>query len=62
MTPKRGLKIGIYFDSNGFGNNSFKRRKPHLDKLFRHFKLLVEKSKGLGLDFKLYAILFDTYL
>ena len=24
----------IHFDRKGYGNNSFKRRKPHLDKLF----------------------------
>jgi hypothetical protein len=49
----------LHFDWKGLGNNSFKRRKPHLDKLFRHFELLAEKTKDLMLDFQLYAILFD---
>ncbi len=48
-----------HFDWNGYGNNSFKRRKPHLDKLFRHFDLLVDKTKELKSDFQLYALLQD---
>ena len=53
----------LHFDRKGYGNDSFKRRKPHLDKLFRHFDLLVDKTKKLKSDFKLYAILldFDSY-
>lgn len=53
----------LHFDWNGYGNNSFKRRKPHLDKLFRHFALLIEESKKIRIDFQLYAILldFDSY-
>jgi hypothetical protein len=53
----------LHFDSKGYGNNSFKRRKPHLDKLFRHFEILVEKTKLLKTDFQLYAIIldFDSY-
>ena len=35
----------LHFDWKGYGNDSFKRRKPHLDKLFRHFDLLVNKTK-----------------
>ena len=49
----------LHFDWKGYGNNSFKRRKPHLDKLFRHFNLLVDKTKRLKKDFQLYAILLD---
>lgn len=49
----------IHFDWNGYGNNSFKRRKPHLDKLFRHFELLVDKTKFLKTDFQLYTIILD---
>lgn len=53
----------LHFDRKGYGNNSFKRRKPHLDKLFRHFDLLLGKTKRLKSDFQLYAILldFDSY-
>lgn len=49
----------LHFDWKGYGNNSFKIRKPHLDKLFRHFDLLAEKTKALKNDFQLYAILLD---
>lgn len=49
----------IHFDSWGYGNDSFKRREPHLDKLFRHFDILVEKTKDLKFEFQLYAILLD---
>lgn len=53
----------LHFDWKGYGNHSFKRRKPHLDKLFRHFDLLVEKTTQLKTDFQLYSILldFDSY-
>jgi hypothetical protein len=53
----------LHFDWKGYGNDSFKRRKPHLDKLFRHFELLVDKTKKLNIDFQLYAVLldFDSY-
>lgn len=53
----------LHFDWKGYGNESFKRRKPHLDKLFRHFDLLVDKTKQLKTDFQLYSILldFDSY-
>ena len=49
----------LHFDWKGYGNNSFKKRKPHLDKLFRHFDLLVDKTTTLKTDFQLYAILLD---
>jgi len=49
----------LHFDWKEYGNNSFKRRKPHLDKLFRHFEILVDKTKLLRLDFQLYAIILD---
>ncbi len=48
-----------HFDWNGYGNHSFKRRKPHLDKLFRHFEYLVDKRIHLKTNFQLYAILLD---
>ncbi|MFM2291915.1 MAG: hypothetical protein RIS29_1728 [Bacteroidota bacterium] len=49
----------IHFDWYGYGNNSFKRRKPHLDKLFRHFDLLSVETKQLRADFQLYTIILD---
>jgi len=53
----------LHFDWKGYGNNSFKRRKPHLDKLFRHFDLLVDKIQEMKIDYQLYTILldFDSY-
>lgn len=52
-----------HFDWRGYGNNSFKKRKPHLDKLFRHFDLLAEKAKSLQTDYQIWATLidFDSY-
>jgi len=49
----------LHFDWKGYGNNSFRSRRPHLDKLFRHFDILVEKTKDLKNQFQLYAILLD---
>ncbi len=49
----------IHFDFYGYGNNCFKRRKPHLDKLFRHFDLLVDLTKKGKSDFQLYTIILD---
>jgi hypothetical protein len=49
----------LHFDRKGYGNNSFKRRKPHLDKLFRHFNILAEKAGDIKTPFQLYAILLD---
>lgn len=48
-----------HFDAKGYGNDSFNRRKPHLDKLFRHFGLLIDKTRELKFDFQLYSILLD---
>ena len=49
----------LHFDWKGFGDNSFKRRKPHLDKLFRHFEILAEKIKGLKKEFHVFALIND---
>ena len=49
----------IHFDNRGYGNNSFNRRKPHLDKLFRHFYYLIDLTKDLKTDFQLYSIILD---
>ena len=48
-----------HFDWKGFGNHSFKRRKPHLEKLFRHFEMLTEKTKFLETEFQLFILLLD---
>lgn len=52
-------KWHTHFDWYGYGNDSFKRRKPHLDKLFRHFDILVDKTKSISPNFQLYAVLLD---
>lgn len=58
--PETWSKNGhIHFDPKGYGNNSFKIRRSHLDKLFRHFELLVDKTKELKSDYQLYSILLD---
>ncbi|MDB5137605.1 MAG: hypothetical protein JWP37_4208 [Mucilaginibacter sp.] len=51
----------LHFDWKGHGNNSFKGRKPHLDKLFRHFDILIKKTKNLKTNFQLYVILLDYH-
>ena len=48
-----------HIDWKGFGNINFKRRKPHLEKLFRHFEILAEKTKYLKSEFQLFIILLD---
>ena len=50
-----------HFDMRGFGNHSFKKRKPHLDKLFRHFEMLVEGAKCLSIEFQLFAVILDKH-
>ena len=51
----------LHLDWYGYGNDSFKRRKPHLDKLFRHFDILVDRTENWESDFQLYAILLDFH-
>lgn len=51
----------LHLDWYGYGNDSFRRRKPHLDKLFRHFNMVVDKAKIWKSDFQLYAILLDFH-
>ncbi len=48
-----------HFDWHGYGNDSFKRRKPHLDKLFREFDVLEKKAKLLKTEFQIWATLLD---
>ena len=50
----------LHFDWKGYGNDSLKRRKPHLDKLFRHFNILVDRAKEIKTDFQLYSVLLDS--
>ena len=58
--PKTWLKYDHWhFDRKGLGNNSFKRRKPHLDKLFRHFDFLVDKTVKNEFEYQLYSVLMD---
>jgi hypothetical protein len=49
----------LHFDWKGYGNHSFKRRKPHLEKLFRHFDILVDRTRKMKTDFQLYSVLLD---
>ena len=48
-----------HFDWDGYGNNNFKARKPHLDQLIKHFDSLAEKAKTLKKDFQIWALLHD---
>lgn len=52
-------KWHLHFDWRGYGNDSFRRRNSHLDKLFRHFDILVDRTKEAKSDFQLYAVLLD---
>lgn len=49
----------IHMDWKGFGNSNFKKRKPHLDKLFRHFVLLSERLIHCPIPYQTFIIVFD---
>ncbi|WP_443939301.1 hypothetical protein [Pedobacter sp. MW01-1-1] len=49
-----------HFDWFGYGNHSFDKRKPHLDKLFRHFELLKQKAPELKTDYQIWATILDN--
>lgn len=49
-----------HFDWFGYGNHSFDKRKPHLDKLFRHFELLKQKASELKTDYQIWATILDN--
>jgi len=49
----------LHFDTWGYGDESFSRREPHLDKLFRHFDIVGERTKDLKDEFQLYTVLLD---
>lgn len=51
----------LHFDLYGQGDHSFKKRKPHLDKVFRHFDFLVARTRKLDCDFQLYAVILDFH-
>lgn len=51
----------LHFDRRGCGNNSFKRRKPHLDRLFKHFQFLAQETKPLKSEFQLYSVILDFH-
>ena len=48
-----------HFDWMGYGNDNFKSRKPHLDKLFRHFDLLNDTASSLKTNYQIWATLLD---
>ena len=49
----------VHADNTGFGTGSFKRRKPHLDALFRQFEPLHQRLKSTGKAFQIWAIVYD---
>jgi hypothetical protein len=48
-----------HFDNYGFGNKSFKSRKPHLDKMIRHFDLFQIEMSKIQSDYQLYMVILD---
>ncbi|GHT22369.1 hypothetical protein FACS189430_04040 [Bacteroidia bacterium] len=48
-----------HIDWRAYGNHSFKKRKPHLDKLFRHFAYIEEKIKSYHSEFQFFILLLD---
>lgn len=48
-----------HYDWEGLGNNSWKRRKPHLDTLFRNFDLYPDRLKLIEKPFQLFIQLYD---
>jgi len=48
-----------HYDWEGLGNNSWKRRKPHLDTLFRNFDLYPDRLKTIEKPFHLFIHLND---
>lgn len=49
----------LHFDPYAYGDKSFKRRLPHLDKLIRHYDLASEKMKNTQLPFQLWIFIND---
>lgn len=44
----------VHYDDYGYGNTSFKRRKPHLDMLFRHYTIAANIMLQTHSDFQLW--------
>jgi hypothetical protein len=49
----------VHFDNYGYGDKSFKKREPHLDKLFRHFDILSNKAKILNREYQIWITILD---
>ncbi|QNF34635.1 hypothetical protein HUW51_18580 [Adhaeribacter swui] len=49
----------IHFDWKGLGNKSWKKRKPHLDSLIKHFNSFEESLNSYPKPFHLFAIIHD---
>ncbi len=50
----------LHFDNYGYGNNNFKKRKPHLDKLMRHFEYAVNDLALADAGYQICAVLLNT--
>jgi len=48
-----------HYDWKGFGNKSWKKRKPHLDTLFRNFDLYPERLKSIEKHYQLFIQIND---
>ncbi|GGK89669.1 hypothetical protein ACD591_08045 [Rufibacter glacialis] len=48
-----------HYDWEGLGINSWKKRKPHLDTLFRNFDLYPNRLKLIEKPFQLFIQLYD---
>lgn len=49
----------VHFDNHGYGNKSFKRRKPHLDMMFRHYEIAALEMNKLNKEFQLWIFIND---
>jgi hypothetical protein len=50
----------LHFDHKKLGNSSFKSRRLHLDKLFRHFELIRQESKYFQNGFQVWAFITEN--
>jgi len=50
----------VHFDNHGYGNKSFKKRKPHLDKLMRHYALAANEMIKYNKEFQLWVFINDV--
>lgn len=49
----------VHYDDHGYGNKSFKRRKPHLDMLFRHYTIAANEMLQTNTEFQLWIFVND---